>query len=141
MSETTSEASGEVHRIAQGPSLLTSSLRESFDAFAEDIIRPQAHGSVETTNRTAVDNLRQYNGSRQQRMSIACEQIFQTVMTVLDSIPSTGESDSAGASNTLRSRANQTMAVTPVQTLREAHSRPTTAPCSPCVTGMTGGSK
>jgi len=79
MSETTSEASGEVHRIAQIPSLLTSSLRELLETFGEDIIRLQAHGSVETTNRTAVDDLRQYGVSREQqtnqRLAIEYEQL------------------------------------------------------------------
>jgi len=48
-------------------SLLTNSARAVLEAFGEDIIKLRAHGSVETSNRAILENLRQYGVSREQQ--------------------------------------------------------------------------
>ena len=54
-------------RTLQIPSLLTNSLRAILDAFGTDLIQISAKGSVETTNRTDLDDLLQYGVTREQR--------------------------------------------------------------------------
>jgi len=73
MSEATSPDS-EAHRTVQIPSLLTNSLRAVLDAFGEDIIQLRATGSIETTNGTFLENLRNYG--------VSWEQTDQQAMTV-----------------------------------------------------------
>lgn len=52
---------------AQIPSLLTTSLRSVLDAFGDDIVTLRAHASVETTNSTTAEEVRQYGVTREQR--------------------------------------------------------------------------
>ncbi len=47
--------------------MLTNSFRAVLDAFGAEIIQIEAHGSVETTNATAVDELQQYAVTREQQ--------------------------------------------------------------------------
>jgi hypothetical protein len=79
MSQTDSPAGEEIRRTVQIPSLLTNSLRAVLDAFGEKIIRLKASGSIETTNGTLLDDLRDYGVSweqqDQQRVSIDYEQL------------------------------------------------------------------
>jgi hypothetical protein len=64
------------------PSLLTNSLRAVFEAFGADIIQLRARGSLETTNATALDDLREYAVSwhqqDQQKITIDYEQLYQS---------------------------------------------------------------
>jgi len=64
------------------PSLLTNSLRAVFDAFGADIIQLRAHGSLEATNATLLDELREYAVSwhqqDQQKITIDYEQLYQS---------------------------------------------------------------
>ncbi len=66
MSSTSQSPDGS-QRTVQIPSLLTNSARAILEAFGEDIIQLSAQGSVETTNRTNLDNLLQYGVTREQR--------------------------------------------------------------------------
>jgi hypothetical protein len=138
MSESTSTGGGDRQRTIQIPSLLTNSLRCVLDAFGSDIIQLTAHGSVETTNSTAVEDLRSYNVSREQRthhrLSLdyeqiysdeeplnpltddACEQILAETEAVLDSESITVEPDLAVTSVTIRIRDDRLQEVTPAQT-------------------------
>ncbi|MFC6722064.1 hypothetical protein [Halobacteriaceae bacterium SHR40] len=79
MSQTDSPTDEEIRRTVQIPSLLTNSLRAVLDAFGEDIIRLQASGSIETTNGTLLDDLREYGVAweqqDQQRVTIDYEQL------------------------------------------------------------------
>lgn len=64
------------------PSLLTNSLRAVFETFGADIIQLRAHGSLETTNATLLDDLREYAVSwhqqDQQKITIDYEQLYQS---------------------------------------------------------------
>lgn len=64
------------------PSLLTNSLRAVFEAFGENIIQLRARGSLETTNATVLDDLREYAVSwhqqDQQKITIDYEQLYQS---------------------------------------------------------------
>lgn len=64
------------------PSLLTNSLRAVFDAFGADIIQLRAHGSLETTNATPLDDLREYAVSwhqeDHQKITIDYEQLYHS---------------------------------------------------------------
>jgi hypothetical protein len=106
MSEASGDTGGEVHRVTQIPSVLTSSARAILSAFGENITSIEANGSVETINTTAVDGLETYGLSREQetlhRLTLSydrlrrddepanpltedvCEQIFSELEAVLD---------------------------------------------------------
>lgn len=137
MSESTTTGEGR-QRTIQIPSLLTNSLRCILNAFGSNIIQLTAHGSVETTNSTPVDELRRYNVSREQRthhrLSIdyeqiygdeeplnpltdeACEQVLAEAEAVLDSESITVEPDLAVTSVTIRIVEDRLTEVTPAQT-------------------------
>ena len=66
MSSTPQSVDGPQKAI-QIPSLLTNSARAILEAFGEDIIQLRAHGSVETSNRAMIKDLREYGVSREQR--------------------------------------------------------------------------
>jgi hypothetical protein len=138
MSESTVVGGTDQQQTIQIPSLLTNSLRWILDAFGDDITQLTAHGSVETTNSTPVEDLRSYNVSREQRthhrLAIdydrvwrdkkplnpltdhACEQILTEVEAVLDSESITVEPDMAVRSFTIQVRDERLQAVTPAQT-------------------------
>jgi hypothetical protein len=138
MSESTSTGEDGRKRTVQIPSLLTNSLRCVLDTFGEDIFQLTAHGSVETTNSTAVEDLRSYNVSREQRthhrLSIdyeqvysgeeplnpltddACDQIPAEMGAVLDSESITVNPDLAVTSVTIRIQNDRLREVTPAQT-------------------------
>lgn len=119
------------------PSILTNSVRAIFDAFGEEIIHLRAHGSVETTNATVVDELRQYGVTREQqtqhRVLIdyeqlrgsdgpanpltpdACDEILAEVATVLNVDTLTVEPDLAVTSVTIRTRNDALQDITPAQ--------------------------
>jgi hypothetical protein len=116
---------------------LTNSLRAVLDAFGEDIIQLRAHSSVETTNATTADELRQYGVSREQRTNHrvcidyeqlrgsdgpanplsrdACEDILAEAETVLDVEGLTVEPDLAVTSVTVRTTNEALQEVTPAQ--------------------------
>jgi len=54
-------------RTYQIPSVLTNSFRVLLDAFGDQIIQLKAKGSVTTTNRTTVEELREYGFTREQQ--------------------------------------------------------------------------
>lgn len=56
----------DTRRPTQIPSLLTNSLRAVLDAFGDKIIQLRAQGSIESTNNTLLENLRDYGLSWQQ---------------------------------------------------------------------------
>ncbi|WP_436903596.1 hypothetical protein [Halovenus halobia] len=138
MSQSDSTPSEEIRRTVQIPSLLTNSLRAVLDAFGEDIIRLQASGSIETTNGTLLDNLREYGVSweqqDQQRVSIDYEQLpgadgptnpltveaqtelLEEVEARLASQDTTAEPDLAVTQFTVRITDERLQAVTPAQT-------------------------
>lgn len=138
MSESSSTGGGDQQRTIQIPALLTNSLRCMLNAFGSDIIQLTAHGSVETMNSTAVDDLRSYNVSREQRthhrLSLdyeqiysgeeplnpltdeACEQIIAEAEAVLDSESITVAPDLAVTAATIRIRDDRLQEVTPAQT-------------------------
>lgn len=119
------------------PSMLTNSCRAVFAAFGEEIIQLRAHGSVNTRNATAVDELRQYAVTREQqtqhRLLIdyeqlrgsdgpanpltddACEDILTEVETVLDADTTSIEPDLAVTSVTIRTRCEELQEITPAQ--------------------------
>lgn len=119
------------------PSILTNSFRAVLDAFGAEIIHLRAHGSVETTNATVVDELRQYAVTREQqtqhRLLIdyeqlrgsdgpanpltpgACDEILTEVETVLDADTLTVEPDLAVTSLTIRTRNEALQEITPAQ--------------------------
>jgi hypothetical protein len=119
------------------PSMLTNSFRNILDAFGAEIIRICAHGSVETTNATAVDELRQYAVTREQqtqhRLLIDYEQlrgsdgpanpltpdardkILAEVEAVLDADTLTVKPDLAVTSVTIRTRNEALQEITPAQ--------------------------
>lgn len=69
-------ASGYTH-TARIPSLLTSSLRAVFDCFGSNIVSITANGSVETTNGTISEELRQYGVTHEQRTHHGLDLDFQ----------------------------------------------------------------
>ena len=119
------------------PSMLTNSCRSILDIFGDDIIRLSAHGSVETTNVTAVDELRQYAVTREQqtqhRLLIdyeqlrgndgpanpltpdVCDDIFTEVEAVLDVNRLTVEPDLAVKTVTIRTNCEPLQEITPAQ--------------------------
>lgn len=119
------------------PSMLTNSFRALLDAFGEEIIHVCAHGSVETNNTTAVDELRQYAVTREQqsqhRLKIdyeqlpgndgpanplspdACDDILTEVETVLDTDALTVKPDLVVKSLTIRTECAPLEEVTPAQ--------------------------
>ena len=78
MSEADTPSVAQSRRTVQIPSLLTNSLRAVLDAFGSDLIQLRASGSIETTNGTLLDELRDYGVSweqqDQQRVSVDYEQ-------------------------------------------------------------------
>ncbi len=125
-------------RSVQIPSILTNSARAIFAAFGEDIIQFRAHGSVETTNRTNLDDLLQYGISREQRTHHRInvdyealpgkegvdnpltadirETLFDEVDAILSQESGMAEPDLAVTSFTIRVTDERLMAVTPAQT-------------------------
>jgi hypothetical protein len=69
----------EAQRTVQIPSLLTNSLRAVLEAFGENIVKLRASGSIETTNGTRLEALRDYGVSWEQTdkqaMTIDYEQL------------------------------------------------------------------
>jgi hypothetical protein len=124
-------------QIVQIPSLLTNSFRTVLDSFGEEIVHLRAHGSVETTNTSAVDELRQYAVTREQqtqhRLLIdyeqlrgsdgpsnplspdACNDILTEVETVLDADAISVEPDLAVTAVTIRTTCEPLQEVTPAQ--------------------------
>lgn len=137
VSGTTPEAASAGTQTALIPSLLTSSLRAVFDAFEEDIISITAHGSVETTNGTITEELREYGVTHEQRThhgltldyqqlqndgepvnpltSDAREDIIDEVATVLDSEKWRADPDLTVTSMTIRVTDERLEEVTPAQ--------------------------
>jgi len=119
------------------PSILTNSCRAVFDTFGENIVHLRAHGSVETTNTAAVDELRQYAVSHEQqtqhRVRIdyeplpgddglvnpltvdARDDILTEVEAVLDADTITVKPDLAVTTLTVRTVCEPLQAVTPAQ--------------------------
>lgn len=120
------------------PSMTTSSLRAVFDHFGQKIISISANGSVETTNGTTTEQLREYGVTREQRSnhrleidyrqlshdgepsnpltSDAREQILTEVETVLESDKISVDPDLTVTSVTIRVSDERLEAVTPAQT-------------------------
>jgi hypothetical protein len=137
MSEAGTDLDGQQQRIAQIPSLLTSSLRAVLDAFGANILSLRANGSVETSNATTVEDLREYGLSREQethhRLTLdyeqihgdgkpanpltatACEQLLSEVEAVLNTEHHTVEPDLTVTSLTIRVANSQLQEVTPAQ--------------------------
>lgn len=125
-------------RTYQIPSLLTNSARAILDAFGTDIIQLSAKGSVEVTNRTNLDDLRQYGVTREQRthqqLSLKYEalpgqdglanpltedvqaRIFEEVDAILSQESLSVEPDLAVTSFTIRVVDKRLQDVTPAQT-------------------------
>ena len=125
-------------RTAQIPSLLTSSLRAVFEAFGEDIVSITAHGSVETTNSTTSEQLRDYGVTREQQThhrveldyqqltsdgepvnpltASARDEILTEVETLLDTDTTTVDPDLTVTSMRVRITDERLAEVTPAQT-------------------------
>lgn len=119
------------------PSMLTNSLRAVLDTFGKEIIHLRAHGSVETTNATVVDELRQYAVTREQQTqhrllidyeqlrgsdepanpltSAACDDILTEAETILDADTLSVEPDLAVTSVTIRTKNEDLQEITPAQ--------------------------
>lgn len=137
MSQSTQSNAQTSSSTALIPSILSNSFRAVLDAFGEEIIHLQAHGSVETTNTTAVDELRQYAVTQEQQTqhrllidyeqlrgsdgpanpltSDACDDILAEVERVLDAETLTVEPDLAVTSVTIRTRNEALREITPAQ--------------------------
>lgn len=137
MSQSTQSNAETTSKTTLVPSILTNSLCAVLDAFGEDIIQLRAHSSVETTNATTADELRQYGVTREQRTNHrvcidyeqlrgsdgpanplspdACEDILTEVETVLDVEGLTVEPDLAVTSVTVRTTNEALQEVTPAQ--------------------------
>jgi len=120
------------------PSVLTNSARAILDAFGDDIISLTARGSVETTNQTVIESLRQYGVSREQRTNhrlsleyerlrgtdgpknslttSAQEEILEEVEAILAVESNDVKPDLAVTSFTVRITNEQLQEVTPAQT-------------------------
>jgi len=125
-------------KAIQIPSLLTNSARAVLDAFGEDIIQLRAHGSVETSNRAILEELRQFGVSREQRThqritldyerlpgsdgpsnpltEDAQQAIFEELDALLSSESIAADPDLAVTSFTARITSEQLQEVTPAQT-------------------------
>jgi len=127
-------------KIAQIPSLLTNSCRAVMDAFGENIIQLNAHGSITTTNQTVIDELAEYGIIREQetkhRLTIdytqlqspdgtgvsnpldesARESILDHVTAILDAESNTVKPDLGVTSLTIRVTDDRLKEVTPART-------------------------
>ena len=127
-------------KIAQIPSLLTNSCRAVIDAFGENIIQLNAHGSVTTTNQTVIDELAEYGIIREQetkhRLTIdytqlqspdgtgvsnpldesARDSILDHVTAILDAESNTVKPDLGVTSLTIRVTDDRLKEVTPART-------------------------
>ena len=137
MSQSTQSNAQTTSTTALIPSILTNSFRTVLDAFGEEIIHLRAHGSVETTNATPVDELRQYAVTREQQTqhrllidyeqlrgsdgpanpltSEVCDDILAEVERVLDAETLSVEPDLAVSSVTIRTRSEVLQEITPAQ--------------------------
>jgi len=125
-------------RTVKIPSLKTNSARAILEAFGTDLIQISAKGSVETTNRTDLDDLLQYGVSREQRThhrinldyealpgedglanpltSDVQETIFEELDAILSQESLTVDPDLAVTSFTVRITDERLQEVTPAQT-------------------------
>jgi len=125
-------------RTLKIPSLLTNSARAILTAFGDNIIQISAKGSVETTNRSDLDDLIQYGVTREQRthhrinldyealpgqdglanplIEEVQEQIFEELDAILGQESLSVEPDLAVTSFTIRITDDRIKEVTPAQT-------------------------
>lgn len=138
MSDADGDGGDRPQRTVQIPSLLTNSLRAVLEGFDAELIQLRAHGSVETTNGTLLDGLREYGVSWEQRDTqqltveyeqlpgadgpanpldaAAKEQLLAAVETRLDGPEVRVEPDLAVTHCTVRVTDERLQAVTPAQT-------------------------